>query len=50
MIRVHDSATGKTLYAFPSPTPEVRQMALSPDAKRLILLCDDFALESYKLP
>jgi WD40 repeat protein len=48
LVRVHETAGGKTLAAFPAATRWAR-CRLSPDGKRLVVINDDDTLESWDL-
>jgi hypothetical protein len=49
IIRVHDTVTGRTLFAFYSSTRWTRAMTFSPDGKRLVLLREDGVIEARQL-
>jgi WD40 repeat protein len=49
IVRVHNTVTGKTLFAFPASTRWVH-VKLSPDGNRLAVVNDDGTIEVWKLP
>ena len=49
-VRVHDTLSGKTIYAFPSPTRWIRSMTFTPNGKGLLLLREDNVLDLRKFP
>lgn len=49
-VRVHETATGKTLGAFPTSDEAVNQMAFSPTADRVAVVRGDNILEVWPVP
>ncbi len=49
LIRVHDTKTGRTLYAFPTPSYRPK-VALDADGRRLVIVEDDGKLVVVTLP
>jgi hypothetical protein len=50
IVRVHDTATMRTLYAFPASTRWVSELVFSPDGTHLALANGDGSLEVWGLP
>ncbi len=49
IVRIHDSLSGETLFAFPSSTRFI-SVKLSPDGKRVAVVNDDGTIEIWPLP
>lgn len=50
IVRIHNTDTGKTLFAFPSSTRWIRAIKFSPDGKSVLLIRNDNVIESRELP
>jgi hypothetical protein len=50
IVRVHETITGKTMFAFPSPTRWIRAISFSNNGKSLALVRDDGLIEIWPLP
>ena len=48
-IRVQETLTGKTVFAFPAHSRWVKDIRFSPDAKKLAVVTDDGFIEIWKL-
>ena len=49
IVRVHDTLSGRTLFAFPAST-RWASVKLSPDGRRLAVINDDGTIELHHLP
>lgn len=50
LVRVHDTLTGSTLFAFAASSLSVRAGRFAPDGKRLVIANGDGTLEIWELP
>ena len=50
VLSIHDTLTGRTLFAFPASTRWIRHLAFSPDKRRLAIANDNGTLEVWALP
>jgi WD40 repeat protein len=49
-IRVCSTATGRTVFAMPTPSWWIGDLAFSPDEKRLVVGCHDGSIHRWSLP